>query len=113
MKWGGLEVGGIRISHMSHIDKPVTIALTATRGNKKPVTVKPLEVPRQDTKPADASTGISKREFADRLRELIDHGTVASANEYWAANEAVRAQLPQDKILAMETALANMIEPAK
>lgn len=113
VKWGGLEVGGIRISHMSHIDKPVTIALTATRGNKKPVTVKPIELQRQDTKTADAPTGISKREFADRLRELIDHGTVASANEYWAANEAVRAQLPQDKILAMETALANMIEPTK
>ena len=68
VKWGGLEVGGIRISHMSHIDKPVTIALTATRGNKKPTTVRPIEASRQETKPADAPTGISKREFADRLR---------------------------------------------
>ena len=43
VKWGGMEVGGIRISHMSHIDSAVTMALTMTRANKKPFTVKPLE----------------------------------------------------------------------
>lgn len=42
VKFGGLEVGGLRISHMSHIDKPVTMALTASKANKKPFTVKPL-----------------------------------------------------------------------
>jgi hypothetical protein len=40
--FGGLEVGGIRISHMSHIDSQRTMALTVTRANKKPFTVKPL-----------------------------------------------------------------------
>jgi hypothetical protein len=44
VKFGGLEVGGIRISHMSHIEKPMTMALTATRGSRKPYTVKPLVV---------------------------------------------------------------------
>lgn len=43
VKFGGLEVGGIRISHMSDIDKPVTMALTATRASRKPYTVKPLQ----------------------------------------------------------------------
>lgn len=40
--FGGVAVGGIRISHMSGIDKPVTMALTATRANRKPFTVAPL-----------------------------------------------------------------------
>lgn len=40
--FGGVAVGGIRISHMSAIDKPVTMALTATRANRKPFTVAPL-----------------------------------------------------------------------
>lgn len=44
VKFGGLEVGGIRISHMSDISKPVTLALTASKANKKPYTVKPLAV---------------------------------------------------------------------
>lgn len=44
VKWGGMAVGGIRISHMSHIDENMTMALTVTRANKKPYTVKVLSV---------------------------------------------------------------------
>jgi hypothetical protein len=47
VKFGGLEVGGIRISHMSHIDGPQTMALTVTRGSKKAHSVKPLGKPAQ------------------------------------------------------------------
>ena len=43
VKWGGMEVGGIRISHMSDIDSSITMALTVTRANKKPFTVRPIE----------------------------------------------------------------------
>lgn len=42
VKWGGLPVGGIRISHMSHIDGQKTMALTETRGKRQPYVVKPL-----------------------------------------------------------------------
>lgn len=48
VKWGGMAVGGLRISHMSHIDSAMTMALTVTRANKKPFTVKPLNVKAQD-----------------------------------------------------------------
>lgn len=42
VKFGGLDVGGIRISHMSHINSPVTMALTATKAQRRPFTVRPL-----------------------------------------------------------------------
>lgn len=42
VKWGGMDVGGIRISHLTHIDNAMTMALTATKGSRKPYTVKPL-----------------------------------------------------------------------
>lgn len=42
VKFGGDAVGGIRISHMSDIAEPVTIALTATRTSRKPFTIRPL-----------------------------------------------------------------------
>lgn len=42
VKWGGMEVGGIRISHMSHIEKDMLIQLTATKGKRAPHVVKPL-----------------------------------------------------------------------
>jgi len=44
VRFGGDAVGGIRISHMSHISKRATIALTVTRGQRAPYTVEPLTV---------------------------------------------------------------------
>lgn len=44
VKWGGMEVGGIRISHMTGLDKPEVMALTETRAARKPYTVQPLKV---------------------------------------------------------------------
>lgn len=62
IKWGSLEVGGIRISHMSHLERAMTMALTATKGSRKPFVVKPLEnapkQPERTTEPQqDAPTG--------------------------------------------------------
>lgn len=42
VKFGGEEVGGIRISHMSHIAKDISVALTATRGRKEKTSIKRL-----------------------------------------------------------------------
>lgn len=42
VRFGGAAVGGIRISHMSDISGPMTMALTATRAVKKAFTVKPI-----------------------------------------------------------------------
>lgn len=44
VKWAGLEVGGIRISHLSHIDGKMQMQLTATKGQRKPHIVMPLVV---------------------------------------------------------------------
>jgi hypothetical protein len=42
VKWAGQEVGGIRIRALSHITKPLTVALTVTRGKRAPFTVQPI-----------------------------------------------------------------------
>lgn len=42
VRFGGAAVGGIRISHLSDISGPMTMALTATRAVKKAFTVKPI-----------------------------------------------------------------------
>lgn len=44
VKFGGVATGGIRISHMSHLNKEVVIALTTSKSNRKPFVVKPLVV---------------------------------------------------------------------
>jgi len=42
--WGGAEVGGIRISHLSHIGRRMTMALTATKKSRKAYVVDPIVV---------------------------------------------------------------------
>jgi hypothetical protein len=40
--YGGKKVGGIRISHVSDIDRDKEVMLTVRRGQREPFTVKPL-----------------------------------------------------------------------
>lgn len=53
--WGGMKVGGIRISHMSHIERDMVIALTATKGKKVMATIKPLVIEQQQSNPNAAA----------------------------------------------------------
>lgn len=48
--FGGATVGGIRISHMSDLDRAVTMSLTASKASRKPFTVKPLATTAPTTK---------------------------------------------------------------
>lgn len=54
VKWAGEAVGGIRVSHLSHIDKPLSIALTVTRGQRTAHTVQPL---KESARPAERKPG--------------------------------------------------------
>src|SRR5690554_4080556 len=53
IKFGPNKVGGIEISHMSHIDGPLTIALTRSRARKENFTVQPLPDAAPSAPPAD------------------------------------------------------------
>ena len=48
VRFGSDEVGGIRISHASHIAGKQTLALTVARGKRKPYTVEPLPEEKSD-----------------------------------------------------------------
>lgn len=49
VKFGGQDVGGIRVSHMSGISKKMSVALTVTRGKRAPYVVEPLPDDPQPT----------------------------------------------------------------
>lgn len=44
VKFGGVAVGGIRVSHMSHLQSDLSLSLTSTRGKRTPHLIKKLEV---------------------------------------------------------------------
>ena len=81
--WGGMAVGGIRISHMTDIDSTHTMALTATKGSRKPFTVQPLV--------ADKPKAVPKRTITDAINELDAEFAAA------ATREAVDEVLASDK----------------
>lgn len=54
VRFGADEVGGIRISHMSHIKGNLTVALTVTRGKRAAYVVEPLpDAPLAAKSPAE------------------------------------------------------------
>lgn len=66
IKFGRDEVGGIRISHLSGIDKPLKIALTVSRGKREPFIVAPLQGKGADREKSFAANS------ADRASESVD-----------------------------------------
>lgn len=86
IKFGGEPVGGIRISHASDIDEPVQIALTETRGKRKPFTVEPLKAdkPKQlENLPADWPNWSNEERGANRASLGID-----ALQNWWATLSA-------------------------
>ena len=73
VKFGGQDVGGIRISHMSHIDRRMTLPLTVTRGRRAPYIVEPLPVDAIQSKiPVDIEARIEAMADPDKLTAMID-----------------------------------------
>ena len=55
VSYGGIKVGGIRISHLSGLDSPLSIALTVTRQKRSPYKVQPLKAPAPAPAPDTAA----------------------------------------------------------
>lgn len=76
VKWGGLEVGGIRISHMSDIERDMVLSLTATKGKRAPHQVKVLQGAPQTQQRATPDQWLADHlaaiEAADTLDALAD-----------------------------------------
>lgn len=87
VKWGGMEVGGIRVSHMSDIERDLVMALTATKGKKAAYTVKALAAPRSAPQaPAQAAAStLTLDQRADayekRLKEAASAIKLASTHK--------------------------------
>lgn len=106
IQFGGKAVGGIRISHMSRIDKPVEVMAQVTRGKREKFVVDPLpDAPTGEPTPKDlaaqivaalpdATTEAEVREWGNRAhsRGLLDvqvnAQTVKSHVEYRLAELA-------------------------
>jgi len=74
--WAGMKVGGIRISYMSHIDGPITLALAENKKNRKLFTVKPLATERANSPAAPPPSAAADTPSTD-----AGQSTGAASNE--------------------------------
>ena len=106
VKWGGLEVGGIRISHMSDIDAPKQMMLTATRGSRKPHKVLPLtDAPQQQRQAQLDAPGLDEAN-ATMIR-AVGQGTAALEAAWRAKGMAPLRDTLQPKLDAWKSLAAQ------
>ena len=88
--FGGVKVGGIRISHVSGIERDIQVSLTATRGKKMLHTIKAL-------KDATKKSGASKIQArADQLSAAVKANNISAGLEaYDAWTQAERDEVWQ------------------
>jgi hypothetical protein len=75
VKFGGVDVGGIRISHLSHIDKEIRVSLNTSRGKKGLYIIQPLAA--QFDEPAHAKA-IDTAQTIDNLKPVFEAAWLAS-----------------------------------
>jgi hypothetical protein len=89
--YGGIKVGGIRLSHLSNLDGPLSIALTVTRQKRAPYRVQPL-APAAPVAPAPdpATAALAVCQAAG----LTDLGLAAFCDLVSSGSASTLAQLP-------------------
>ena len=122
VKWAGMEVGGIRISHMSHIDTDMVYAATVTKGKRAPIRIKPLKAevaPLKVVAPVEsAATDVFNMDEFENIVNLAvvnmdDADTLAT---WWNEQKPLRLQARDaDKQRAgvIATRVADQIEKLK
>ena len=78
VRFGGVAVGGIRISHVSGIEKPIDLMLTTTRSKRAPYRVEPLD-PAGDYPEADFTKNVDKWVTAIKASNLTVGDVVSRA----------------------------------
>ena len=86
VRFGGAVVGGIRVSHLSHIDKRLSLNLTTTRGKRAPYVVEPLNGEAPAPTPA-ANPNADLLAEIGKLADRLPGGRAAIAKEWADTND--------------------------
>lgn len=104
VRFGGAEVGGIRISHMSDILGDIKVSLTATKGKKAMHTVLKMDAPTEShdaAMKACATVESLKQAFKAAYRSTKDRATLDAYKATYDARLAVlTAKSPLDDYIA-------------
>lgn len=100
VKFGGDDVGGIRISHMSDIERDVKVSLTSTRGKKAK-----YEIKRLDSRSQQKQAAVTLKEVLNAIDSASDPEDMQAA-----AKLAAKLSSDDDKSAAREAYDARLHE---
>lgn len=106
IRFGGQEVGGIRISHMSHIAKRLTLALTVTRGKRSPYVVEPLPDDAPTAAPASPDLLADLTETLQR-KGIAEDTWLAGVNKITGGSATALETITEDEVRRVLAALAQ------
>lgn len=94
VKWGGKPVGGIRISHMSHMDEQVQVSVSLSKGKRAPHLVKPLHIEMEDPDPVD-NEDEPYEALHQRAKEQASNGTSHYQDFFMSQTAADKTRLKE------------------
>lgn len=108
VRFGGTDVGGIRISHMTDIERDVKVSLTSTRGKKAKYEIKRLVLGASSGKSSPKASVtldqvLSALSSSDSLEELLaaaEQAKVLNSDDKAKAGAAYTTRLQQLKAAA-------------
>jgi hypothetical protein len=93
VRFGKDRVGGVRISHMSHLDGDLVVPLTVSRGMRKEYTVKTIDA----TAPVQTTEDLRQRavDWTDKAVKELEpiKGNAEQVQEWLTKNDAVLKRL--------------------
>jgi hypothetical protein len=114
VKFGGDDVGGIRISHMSDIDRDVKVSLTSTRGKKAKYEIKRLAAAAKRAQSVTLDqviAGLSAANTPEELLAAAEQAKKLAGDDKAKAGAAYTARLHQLKAAAqVDTSTGEIIE---
>lgn len=118
--FGGMKVGGIRISHLSDIEGDINLSLTATKGKKSAYTIQKMERPKSVGlgEVVRAISEATNKEGMDKAKSLAQQLTnpadiEAAKTAYAERLAALKPSKPKDEPALMSYAqLADMMNKA-
>lgn len=104
--FGGLAVGGIRISHMSHIDKKMVVVVMKTKGKKVGIEINPLTAEVRQIATPEANFSSYTDKFIARVQKSPDADDL---NAFVAKQIEKLDQLPDELRAKADAAVSDML----
>jgi len=106
VQWGGKAVGGVRISHMSHINGQQSVAIRASKHKMVTYIIDPLKVEQTpeaqpiDLEPLKRDAEAAALKGVDALKEwwvTMDKPSMAAMKQHWAEYEGKAKVIDQER----------------